>query len=128
MICTLYNLCTVAQPRLKLCDFVSNGSRSSNSALRNDTQHDPSCFTLLTSSLEDDLTRQQKRLSTEADSEEDVALGTHLKFERLHIVGARSEVRVDQSTTTERSTVRVLLQPHAVSLAVAAVQALSVAT
>lgn len=127
MIFTLYNLCTVAQPRLKFCDFVSNGSRSSHSALRNNTQHGPSCFTLLTSSLEADLTRQQ-RLSTEAESEEDVALGTHLKFERLHIVGARSEVRMDQSTTAEWSTVRILLQPHAVSLAVAAVQALSVAT
>lgn len=53
---------------------------------------------------------------------------TYLKFERLHIIGARSEVSVDQSATTERSAVRVLLQSHAVSLAVPAVQALSVAT
>lgn len=47
------------------CDFVkqalSNGSCSSNSALRNKNQHDPSCFTWLTRSLEDDLTRQQKK-------------------------------------------------------------------
>lgn len=54
--------------------------------------------------------------------------GTYLEFERLHIVRARSEVSVDQGATTERSTVRVLLQPHAVPLAVATVQTLSVTT
>lgn len=53
---------------------------------------------------------------------------THLKFERLHIIGAGSEVSVDQSAPTERSTVRVLLQSHAVPLAVATVQTLSVTT
>lgn len=55
---------------------------------------------------------------------------THLEFERLHVIGAGSEVSVDQSTTTERSIVRdaILLQSHAVPLAVSAVQALSVAT
>lgn len=52
---------------------------------------------------------------------------THLQFERLHVVGAGSEVGVDDSSTTERSVVRVLLQSHAVPLAVSAVQALSVA-
>lgn len=54
--------------------------------------------------------------------------GTYLKFEWLHIVGAGSEVGVDQSAPTERSTVRVLLQSHAVPLAVATVQTLSVPT
>lgn len=105
---------------------VSNGSCSSNSALRNNNQHDPSCFTRLTSSLEDDLTRRQKRLRQRRGRCPPPE--TYLKFERLHIVGARSEVSVDQSATTERSAVRVLLQSHAVSLAVPAVQALSVAT
>lgn len=52
---------------------------------------------------------------------------THLQFERLHVVGTGSEVGVDDSSTTERSVVRVLLQSHAVPLAVSAVQALSVA-
>lgn len=54
--------------------------------------------------------------------------GTYLKFEWLHIVGAGSEVGVDQGAPTERSTVRVLLQSHAVPLAVATVQTLSVTT
>lgn len=54
--------------------------------------------------------------------------GTYLEFERLHIIRAWSEVSVDQSATTERSTVRVLLQSHAIPLAVATVQTLSVTT
>lgn len=63
------------------------------------------------------------------DSEEDFPSETHLKFERLNIVGAGREVSVNQSATTERSVVReaVLLQSHAVPLAVSTVQALSVA-
>lgn len=53
---------------------------------------------------------------------------TYLEFERLHVVGAGREVGVDPSAAAERPAVRVLLQPHAVPLAVAAVQALPVAT
>lgn len=52
---------------------------------------------------------------------------THLKFEWLHIIGAGGEVSVDHGAATEGPAVGVLLQPHAVPLAVAAVQALSVA-
>lgn len=54
--------------------------------------------------------------------------GTYLKFEWLHVIRAWSEVGVDQSATAERPTVRVLLQSHAVPLAVATVQTLSVTT
>lgn len=65
------------------------------------------------------MTRQQRRR---------VASETYLEFERLHVVGAGGEVGVDPSAAAEGPVVRVLLQPHAVPLAVAAVQALSVAT
>lgn len=54
--------------------------------------------------------------------------GTYLEFEWLHVIRAWSEVSVDQSATAERPTVRVLLQSHAVPLAVATVQTLSVTT
>lgn len=53
----------------------------------------------------------------------------HLEFQRLHVIGAGSEVGVDQSSTTEGPVVRdaIVLQPHAVPLTVSTVQALPVA-
>lgn len=89
-------------------------------APRNNNQREPSHFTRLTSSPEEeDVTRRQRRR---------VASETYLEFERLHVVGAGGEVGVDPGAAAERPVVRVLLQPHAVPLAVAAVQALPVAT
>lgn len=74
-------------------------------------------------------TWQDSRTSNQAHWERyNSSTGTYLKFEWLHIVGAGSEVGVNQSAPTERSTVRVLLQSHAVPLAVATVQTLSVTT
>lgn len=67
------------------------------------------------------MTRQQRRRVPPPPE-------TYLEFERLHVVGAGGEVGVDPSAAAEGPVVRVLLQPHAVPLAVAAVQALSVAT
>lgn len=129
-------ICTVVtQSLLKFCyvdkQAVSNGSCSLNFALKTNNQKGPSHFPWLTSSLEDDLARQQKWSWAKSETaRKTFHPGTYLEFERLHVVGAGGEVRVDQSAATERSVVRdaVLLQPHAVPLTVSAVQALSVAT
>lgn len=75
------------------------------------------------------MTRQQKKTEDQIrDGKEQrgVALETYLKFERLYIIGAWREVSVDQSATAERSAEGVLLQSHAIPLAVPTVQALSV--
>lgn len=46
---------------------IINGSCSLNSASKNTNQNDPSCFTRLTSSLEDDSTRWQKRPTAKSE-------------------------------------------------------------
>ena len=55
---------------------------------------------------------------------------THLELEGLNVVGAGGEVCVDQGAATEGSCVATasLLQSHAVSLAVATVEALAIPT
>lgn len=106
--------CCVASAQIPRIYQAESQLRFTGISPGNNDQREPSHFTRWKSSQQEDVTRR-------------VASETYLEFERLHVVGTGGEVGVDPSAATEWPVVRVLLQPHAVPLAIAAVQALSVA-